>query len=109
MESARDVNPSRPDTGRREKSKLKVIFSHFFVVPQKVLREDFTKPFEAPQRSVKIKIYVKFYFNNFLKCTARRKGLRRNIFTSVNVPLSPTWSWVHSLTIADLKHFASKK
>ena len=39
MESARDVNPSRPDAGRREKSKLKVIFSHFFVVPQKVLRE----------------------------------------------------------------------
>ena len=40
-----DLNPSRPNPGRREKIKLKFLFSHFFVVP-----------FEAPQRSVKIKI-----------------------------------------------------
>ena len=38
------------------KLKIKLIFfSHFFVVTQKV------KPFEAPQRSVKIKIYLSFF------------------------------------------------
>ena len=34
------------------KIKLKFLFSHFFVVPQKAS----LKPFKAPQRSVKIKI-----------------------------------------------------
>ena len=32
-----DINPSRPNPGRREKKSLKFLFSHFFVVPQKVL------------------------------------------------------------------------
>ena len=31
------INTSRPNPGRREK-KVKFLFSHFFVVPQKVLR-----------------------------------------------------------------------
>ena len=40
------------------KMKLKFLFSHFFVLPQKVLRtfKTFIKPFEAPQRNVKKKI-----------------------------------------------------
>ena len=38
--------------GRREK--VRFLFSHFFVVPHKVFKA-FIKPFEAPQRSVKIK------------------------------------------------------
>ena len=47
----RAVNPSRPNPGRREKINLKFLFSHFVVIHQKVL-----KPFEAPQRNVRIKI-----------------------------------------------------
>ena len=46
------------------KINLIVLFSHFFVVPQKYLWRPlkvFIKPFEAPQRSVKIKIYVNFF------------------------------------------------
>ena len=30
-------NPYRPDSGQIEKINLKFLFSHFFVVPQKVL------------------------------------------------------------------------
>ena len=30
-------NPSCPDPGQREKINLKFLFSHFFLVPQKVL------------------------------------------------------------------------
>ena len=33
----------------------------------------FVKPFEAPQRSVKIKIYVNFFLYNLLKCTGRER------------------------------------
>ena len=39
--------------------KLEFLFSHFFVVPEKVFMKvfmAFIKPFEAPQRSAKIKI-----------------------------------------------------
>ena len=53
------VNPSRPDLRQREKFNLKFLFSHFFVVPQKVLWRPFKafiKSFEVPQRSVKVKI-----------------------------------------------------
>ena len=46
------LSPSRPDLGRREKINVNFLFSHFFLVPQKVL----LKPFEVPQRSVKIKV-----------------------------------------------------
>ena len=48
-------------------NQLKFLFSHFFVVPQKVLWSNiyilhsFIKPSEVPQRSVKIKIYVIFF------------------------------------------------
>ena len=34
--------------------KIKLLFSHFFVVTQKVFKV-FIKPFDAPQRSAKIK------------------------------------------------------
>ena len=44
--------PSQSWTKR--KNQIKFLFSHFFVVSQKVLKS-FIKPFEAPQRSVKIK------------------------------------------------------
>ena len=46
------LSPSRPNPRRRE---LKFLFAYFFAVLQKVLKA-FIKPFEAPQRSVKIKI-----------------------------------------------------
>ena len=45
------IKPSRPNLGQRERINSN-FFSYFFVVPQKA----FIKPFEAPQRSVKIKI-----------------------------------------------------
>ena len=49
------LNPSRPNPGRREKLKA------------------FVKPFQAPQRSAKINIYVNFYFNpNFLNAQDRK-------------------------------------
>ena len=51
-------NPSRPNPGRREKIKLDFYF-HFFAMPQKGFMKAFQaliKAFEAPQRSVKIKI-----------------------------------------------------
>ena len=32
-----ELNPSRPNSGRREKNLVKFLFSHFFLVPQKVL------------------------------------------------------------------------
>ena len=48
------VNPSGPIPD--EEGKLNFLFSHFIVVSQKVLLKAFIKPFEAPQRSVKIKI-----------------------------------------------------
>ena len=59
------INPSHPAPRRREKINLKLIFSDFFVVPQKSFMkalEAFIKPFEVLQRSVKIKIQVNFYF-----------------------------------------------
>ena len=59
-------NPSHPNPGRREKISLKFLFSYFFVGPQKGFMKAlkaFIKPFEAPQRSVKIKISIKFCFN----------------------------------------------
>ena len=41
---------------------LKSLFSHFFVVPQKVRPERITK--KTSQRNVKIKNYVNFHFNS---------------------------------------------
>ena len=45
------VNVPIPD----KKKKFKFLFSHFFVLPQKVLSRPL-RPFEAPQGSVKLKI-----------------------------------------------------
>ena len=63
------LNPSHPNPGRREKINLNFYFhtslwcTKGFINPLKA----FIKSFEAPQRSVKIEIYVNFYFNiNFL-------------------------------------------
>ena len=45
------------------KSYIKFLFSHFLVVPQKGFMKAykaFIKPFEAPQRSAKLKIQHKF-------------------------------------------------
>ena len=53
------INPSRPDSRRKEKISFKFLFSHFLVVPLKTC----IKRFEAPQKSLKGKIQVKFHFN----------------------------------------------
>ena len=39
--SVSGFSPSCPDPGRREENKLKFLFSHYFVVPQKVLWRPF--------------------------------------------------------------------
>ena len=56
--------PSRPNPGRTEKINSNFCFDAFKV---------FIKPFEAPQRSMNIKIYVNFYFYRTLKCRGREK------------------------------------
>ena len=60
-----DINTSRPNPGRRGK-KVKFLFSHFM--------KAFIKPFEAPQRSVKIKIQLNFYFNTTFRNARVFKG-----------------------------------
>ena len=61
----KELNPSRPDRGRKEKINLNFYFqtscgaSKGFYEGLKV----FIKPFEVPQRSVKIEILVNFYCN----------------------------------------------
>ena len=61
-----NINPSCPSPEEKEKNNLKIfIFTLYcgasagFMKALKV----FIKPFEAPQRNVKIKIYANFYFN----------------------------------------------
>ena len=58
-------NPSRPDLGRRDKINLKFIFILFYGVSKGLIKvlKAFIKPFEAPQKSVNIKIYANFHFN----------------------------------------------
>ena len=51
-----NINPSCPSPGEKEKNDF---FLFFFNKALKV----FIKPFEAPQRNVKIKIYANFYFH----------------------------------------------
>ena len=40
----------------KKKTKLNILFSHFFGLPQKEYMKAFIKPFEAPQKSVKRRI-----------------------------------------------------
>ena len=57
--------PSRPVPGRREKVNMIFVFTHLFAASEgfmKVLKA-FTKPFDASQRSLEIKIQVNFHFN----------------------------------------------
>ena len=58
--NAVNTNPSRPNLGRREKIKLNFYFyTSLGWLKRKGFMKDlkaFMKPFEAPQRSVKIKI-----------------------------------------------------
>ena len=50
--------PSRPSPGRREKNKLNFIFTPLCGASKSFIKafKAFIKPFEAPQRSVKMKI-----------------------------------------------------
>ena len=62
------LNLSRPIPGRREKANLNFYLYTFlcaskdFMKASKAFIKAFIKAFEAPQRSLKIKIYVNFYF-----------------------------------------------
>ena len=71
-------NSSLPNPGRREKIKLIFIFTLLFGASKGFMKafKAFIKPFEMPQRSVKMKIYRNSYFNtNFHKCMGR-EGLK---------------------------------
>ena len=52
------LNPSRPDPGQREKIDWNVLFNFFCSASKDFAKtlKTFIKPFEAPQKSVKIKI-----------------------------------------------------
>ena len=61
-------NPYRPDPGQRAKINLNYFYFHTSLWCLKRFYESlkafpFIKPFEAPQRSAKIKIWVNFHFN----------------------------------------------
>ena len=68
------LNTSRPDPGRREKNNLNFHFHTCLWCLKRPIKA-FIKPFEAPQWSVKIKIYINFYFNTSFWNTRDGKGL----------------------------------
>ena len=76
------VNPSRPDTGQREKLISIFIFSLLCGTSKGFMKASkaFIKPFETPQRSVKIKISVNFHFNTTFWNAQGEKGLEEFIF-----------------------------
>ena len=57
-EKSKNFNPYRPDPGRGEKINLNFIFTLLCGASKGFMKtlKAFIKPFEAPQRSVKIKI-----------------------------------------------------
>ena len=58
-------NPSRPDSGRREKINLNFYFQTSLEASKSFIKalKTFLKPFETPRKSVKIKIQANFHFN----------------------------------------------
>ena len=84
-------------------NQLKFLFSHFFVVPQKVLWSNiyilhsFVKPFEVPQRSVKIKIYVNFFYLSGI--WAGRVNDNLPSFSNTQIPFQGKWTctWHQSI------------
>ena len=69
------INPSRPNLGRKEKSQI-FIFTFLCGASKGFMKalKAFIKPFEAPQRSVKIKISLNFYFNTAFRNARNVKG-----------------------------------
>ena len=59
------LNGSRPNPGRREKITSIFIFKILCGASKGFMKalKAFIKPFEVRQRSVKIKVYLNFYFN----------------------------------------------
>ena len=70
------INSSRPDPGRRDKINLNLFFTLLCGASKSFMKalKAFIKPCEAPQRSVKIKIYVNFYLNTTLRNARGGKG-----------------------------------
>ena len=71
------IYPSHPNPGRREKNKLNFYFHTSLRCLKRFYEgfKDLLKPFEAPQRRVKINNLTWFLFQyNFQKCT-EREGL----------------------------------
>ena len=70
------------------------MFSHFFAVPQKVLWKASVKPFEAPQRHVKIKIYLNFFSSSGIE----QEGLSFNYYFVLDVHLN-WFNWSYFLIL----------
>ena len=92
-----NINLSRPNPGGRQKNKLKFLFSHFFVMPEKL------NSFEEQQRSVKIKIYVNLYL---IQISEMQEAVRVKYERILNLnlidfmlalPWRRTWTQVSSL------------
>ena len=76
-------SPSRPNPGRREKLSSIFIFTLLCGAAKGFMKamKAFTKPFEAPKRSVKIKIELNFYFDTTCRNTWDVKGLRVSLLS----------------------------
>ena len=70
-----NINLSRSNPERREKIKL----NFYFRTSLRCFIKVFIKPFEAPQGSVKIKIWLNFYFNTTSRTARDVKSLVRFI------------------------------
>ena len=70
------INPSRPNPGRREKISEIFIFTLLCGASKGFMKafKAYIKPFEAPQRSVKIKIKLNFYINTTFRNARDVKG-----------------------------------
>ena len=70
MKWVNQINPSRPNPGRRKNIKFIFILCGAY----KGFMKAFIKPFEAPQRSVKIKVKLNFYFKTTFRNPRDVKG-----------------------------------
>ena len=70
------IDPSLPDLGRRGKINLNSYFHTYLWCLKGFMKafKAFIKPFEAPQRNVKIKVYVNFCYKMTFRNARDGKG-----------------------------------
>ena len=81
---ASDISPSHTDPRQTEKINLNFQSSRFFVVPQKVL-----KPFEVPQRNMKIKIQIQLSEMHGAGRFTMKINFALNIIINILFPIHP--------------------